>query len=136
MLLRHYKLQGTKHPGIYLIELFPRTVNVVILRIGLNLSSVYELPIAETPWIIDVECWYYTHCPCTLILCLKSVTTVHWPGLTWILDISVPGHFGTDLDISVLDISVLTWTSRYSVLDSSGLGWDNIRYWPQLFGTY
>jgi hypothetical protein len=30
-----------------------------------------------------------------------------------ILDISVPGHFGTDLDISVLDISVLTWTSRY-----------------------
>ena len=56
MLLRHYKLQGTKHPGIYLIELFPRTVNVVILRIGLNLSSVYELPITETPWIIDVEC--------------------------------------------------------------------------------
>jgi hypothetical protein len=47
------------------------------------------------------------------------------------LDISVPGHLGTDLDISVLtwtsqysvlDISVLTWTSRYSVLDSSGLG--------------
>ena len=36
------------------------------------------------------------------------------------LDNSVPGHFGTDLDISVL-----TWTSRYSVLDSSGLGWDN-----------
>jgi hypothetical protein len=36
-----------------------------------------------------------------------------------ILDISVlgPGHFGTDLD-------------------SSGLGWDNIPYWPQLFGTY
>ena len=46
-----------------------------------------------------------------------------------------PGHLGTwtsrDLDISVLtwtsqysvlDISVLTWTSRYSVLDSSGLG--------------
>jgi hypothetical protein len=131
MLLRHYKLQGTKHPGIYLIELFPRTVNVVILRIGLNLSSVYELPIAEKPWIIDVECWYYTHCPCTLILCLKSVTTVHWPGLTWILDISVPGHFGTDLDISVLgtghfstdlDISVLgtgqfgTWMRQYSVL--------------------
>jgi hypothetical protein len=33
-----------------------------------------------------------------------------------------PRHFGTDLDISVLDISVLTWTYRYSVLDSSGLG--------------
>jgi hypothetical protein len=62
-----------------------------------------------------------------------------------------PRHLGTwttrYLDISVLtwtsrysvlDISVLTWTSRYSVLDSSGLGvgWDNIRYWPQLFGTY
>jgi hypothetical protein len=30
-------------------------------------------------------------------------------------DISVPGHFGTDLEISAL-----TWTSRYSVLDSSG----------------
>ena len=44
-----------------------------------------------------------------------------------ILDISVPGHFGIDLDISVLGtghliFSVLTWTSRYSVLDSSGLG--------------
>jgi hypothetical protein len=53
---------------------------------------------------------------------------------TWfkrILDISVPGHFGTDLDISVLgtghfgtdlDISVLstgqfgTWMRQYSVL--------------------
>ena len=43
-----------------------------------------------------------------------------------ILDISVPGYFGTDLDISVLgtdlDISVLgtgqfgTWTRQYSVL--------------------
>ena len=43
-----------------------------------------------------------------------------------ILDISVPGHFGTDLDISVLgtdlDISVLstgqfgTWMRQYSVL--------------------
>jgi len=31
-----------------------------------------------------------------------------------------PRHLGTDLDKSVLN-----WTSRYSVLDSSGLGWDN-----------
>ena len=37
--------------------------------------------------------------------------------LQGIVDISVPGHFGTDLDKSVLN-----WTSRYSVLDSSGLG--------------
>lgn len=33
------------------------------------------------------------------------------------LDISVPGQVGTELE-------------------SSGLGRDNIRYWPQLFGTY
>ena len=42
---------------------------------------------------------------------------------TWgILDILVPGHFGT---------------GHFATdLDSSGLGWDNIPYWPQLFGTY
>jgi hypothetical protein len=53
------------------------------------------------------------------------------PTIKRILDISVPGHFGTDLDISVLgtghfgtdlDISVLgtgqfgTWMRQYSVL--------------------
>ena len=47
------------------------------------------------------------------------------------------GYLGTWTSrYSVLDISVLIWTSRYSELDSSGLGWDNIPYWPQLFGTY
>ena len=66
-------------------------------------------------------------------------------SLVWILDISGPGHLGTNLDISVLgpghfgtdlDISVLGTDLDFSVLDSSGLGWDNITYWPQLFGTY
>jgi hypothetical protein len=56
-----------------------------------------------------------------------------WKG---ILDISVPGHFGTDLDISVLGTGHFGTDLDISVLDSSGLGWDNIRYWPQLFGTY
>ena len=39
-----------------------------------------------------------------------------------------PRHFGTDLDISVLDISVLTWTYRYSTvrdLDETLFGTDH-----------
>ena len=55
--------------------------------------------------------------------------------LTWTSQYSVPGHFGTDLDISVVDISVLTWTSQYSVpghfgtdLDISVLGTWTFRY--------
>jgi hypothetical protein len=51
--------------------------------------------------------------------CLHASTT-----MAWILDISVPGHFSTDLDISVLG------TGYFGTdLDSSGLGvgWDNIK---------
>ena len=37
--------------------------------------------------------------------------------LPGILDISVPGHFGTDLDISVLGTGQFgTWMRQYSVL--------------------
>jgi hypothetical protein len=64
----------------------------------------------------------------------KSVGKQYWSGkFKEILDISVPGHVGTDLDISVLgtghfgtdlDISVLgieqfgTWMRQYSVLST------------------
>jgi hypothetical protein len=42
-----------------------------------------------------------------------------------------PRHLGTDLDISVLG------PGHFGTdMDSSELGWDNIPYWPQLFGTY
>jgi hypothetical protein len=37
-------------------------------------------------------------------------------GVKGILDISVPGHFGTDLDISVLSTGQFgTWMRQYSV---------------------
>jgi hypothetical protein len=39
-----------------------------------------------------------------------------------ILDISVPGHFGTDLNISVLGTGHFGTDLDISVLDSSGLG--------------
>jgi hypothetical protein len=59
----------------------------------------------------------------------KSVGKQYWSGkFKEILDISVPGHVGTDLDISVLgtdlDISVLgigqfgTWMRQYAVLST------------------
>ena len=41
-------------------------------------------------------------------------------------DISVPGHFGADLDQGIISLlghlGTRYWTFRYSVLDSSGLG--------------
>ena len=48
----------------------------------------------------------------------KSVGKQYWSGkFKEILDISVPGHVGTDLDISVLGIEQFgTWMKQYSLL--------------------
>ena len=53
----------------------------------------------------------------------KSVGKQYWSGkFKEILDISVPGHVGTDLDISVLGTGQFgTWMRQYSVLTT--IGW-------------
>jgi hypothetical protein len=49
-----------------------------------------------------------------------------------ILDISEPGHLGSWTS-RYLDISVLTWTSRYSVLDISVLGTGQFGTWMRQY---
>ena len=86
------------------------------------------------PWLLwkgsfendGTWCWWNLQ-PTTEARCNPKCA----PSITWILDISGPGHLGTDLDISVLgpghfgtdlDISVLgtgqfgTWMRQYTVL--------------------
>jgi hypothetical protein len=79
----------------------------------------------------DLILWYYVLSLCLYMLVNLLDYAILWLWCTWILDISGPGHLGTDLDISVLgpghfgtdlDISVLgtgqfgIWMRQYSLL--------------------
>ena len=76
-----------------------------VLNYCLTVQGIIEIMKRDT--VTGAHVWFWKQQP---VAC-PSTSNPRWHLGTW--------------TTRYLDISVLTWTSRYSVLDSSGLGWDN-----------